>query len=62
MASGQTISRYRARSLIDDNEFAPRSPWNRIEADLKDAFTDFLRCQNFNFPTDSAANGTVVGR
>jgi hypothetical protein len=37
-------------NLSKEARNAPRSQWDRIEADLKEAFADFLRCQNIEAP------------
>ena len=37
-------------NLSRQAENAPRSQWDRIEADLKDAFADFLRRQKAQVP------------
>jgi hypothetical protein len=37
-------------NLSKEAKNAPRSQWRRIEADLKDAFADFLRCQKIQTP------------
>jgi hypothetical protein len=37
-------------SLSKEARNAPRSQWDRIEADLKDAFANFLRCQRIQVP------------
>ncbi|MDR3738363.1 MAG: hypothetical protein P4L40_05015 [Terracidiphilus sp.] len=37
-------------NLSKEAKNAPHSRWDRIDADLKDAFADFLRCQKIQVP------------
>jgi hypothetical protein len=40
----------RVVNLSEEAENAPRSQWSRLEADLKNAFLDFLNCQKAQGP------------